>query len=102
MTVIYEVNLKVDRDIKDAFHAWLTGHIDDVLAIDGFESAHWFEIDDSDPKQVAWTVHYALCDQAALNSYLENHAPRLRAPAKEKFGDKFQATRRTLSLVKNY
>lgn len=102
MKVIYEVNLRVDRKIKDAFHKWLTGHISEVLAIDGFESANWFEIDEKDPQFISWTVHYALRDMAALNSYLENHAARLRGPAKEKFGDQFQATRRTLEHVKSY
>ena len=102
MKVIYEVNLKIDRKIKDDFRIWLTGHIQDVLAIEGFESANWFEVDEKDLNMVTWTVHYGLRDLKALNSYLENHAPRLRAPAKEKFGDMFQATRRTLELVKSY
>lgn len=103
MSVTYEVNLKVQKPIQKDFEHWLVSHIDDVLAIDGFESAHWYEVNqDSASAEVHWTVCYVLRDMPALQSYLEKHAPRLRQPAKDKFGNQFVAERRILTPVKSY
>ncbi len=105
MKVIYEVNLRVDRKIENDFREWLVGHVRDVLAIDGFESANWFDsTDDADKSsnKMTITMHYHMRDQAALDSYLEKHAPRLRQPAKDLFGDQFSATRRVLQFIKQF
>lgn len=104
MSVIYEVNLKIQKRIEKEFQSWLVGHIQDVLAIDGFESATWFKVSDpiDEKGMLHWTMHYFLRDRPALDSYLEKHAPRLRQPAKEKFGDQFEASRRTLETVQEY
>lgn len=102
MSVVYEVNLKVQKAIEKDFESWLVGHINDVLQIDGFESASWFNVAQDQStveKEMHWTVHYVLRDLPALNSYLEKHAPRLRQPAKDKFGEKFMADRRTLQPI---
>jgi hypothetical protein len=57
VSVTYEVNLKVQKPIQKDFEHWLVSHIDDVLAIDGFESAHWYEVNqDSASAEVHWTV----------------------------------------------
>lgn len=105
MSVIYEVTLKVQKSVEDDFENWLKGHINDVLAIDGFETASWFRIAQDEStvnKETHWTVHYSLRDLPALNNYLEKHAPRLRQPAKDNFGEKFMAERRTLTPIQTY
>ena len=105
MSVTYEVNLKVQKPIEKDFENWLVGHINEVLAIDGFENASWYRITQDDAlasKETHWTVHYVLHDLPALNAYLENHATRLRQPAKDKFGEKFMAERRILTPIKTY
>lgn len=102
MSVTYEVNLKVEKSIEKDFEKWLVGHISDVLAIDGFESAHWYKVSSDSTSHVDWTVDYVLRDQRALDSYLEKHAPRLRQPAKEQFGERFKADRRVKTPVKSY
>ncbi len=102
MSVTYEVNLKVEKLIEKDFEKWLVGHISDVLAIDGFESAHWYNVTSESATHIEWTVDYVLCDQLALDSYLEKHAPGLRQPAKDQFGDRFTANRRVKAPVKSY
>lgn len=102
MSVTYEVNLSVEKSIQKDFEKWLVGHIDDVLAIDGFESAQWFQVATDSSTHVEWKVDYILRDQQSLDSYLEKHAPRLRQPAKDQFGAKFNAHRRVLTPVKSY
>ena len=106
MHVIFEVNLTFQKSIEKDFRAWLTGHVDDVLAIEGFISAQWFETlplpSTENSETSTWTMQYHMKNQAALDHYLENHAARLRQPAIDKFGTKFQATRRVLKPVKSF
>ncbi|HEY0503576.1 MAG TPA: DUF4286 family protein [Lysobacter sp.] len=97
-TVVYEVNLDLDATIRDDYLAWLDAHIAEICALPGFTGARLFEV--ADPAaatgRVSLCVQYALRDQAALDAYLRDHAPRLRADGIAKFGDRFRASRRVL------
>ena len=42
-------------------------------------------------------MQYRLRDQASLDAYLRDHAPRMRAQGVEKFGEQFRAERRVLA-----
>lgn len=97
--LVYEVNVAVDAELRDAYLAWLHPHIDEICALDGFTGAACFEVRDPlpDPGRVAFCVQYRLVDEAALEAYLREHAPRLRADGVARFGDRFSATRRVLT-----
>ncbi|MEL6616792.1 MAG: DUF4286 family protein [Bacteroidota bacterium] len=100
--VIYEVNLAVDREVATAYAAWLAPHIDEILALDGFTSAEWWEVEpDGDAPEasvdrVRWCVQYRLRDRAALQAYFDHHAARLRGDGLARFAGRFEATRRVL------
>ncbi|MDX2088603.1 MAG: DUF4286 family protein [Kofleriaceae bacterium] len=96
--VIYEVNLDIDAAVADAYRAWLTVHIDELLTLPGFLEATCFDVRDPAPSagRVALCVQYQLRDRAALDDYLRDHAPRMRADGLQRFGDAFRATRRIL------
>jgi antibiotic biosynthesis monooxygenase (ABM) superfamily enzyme len=99
MTVIYEVNLFVQRNIEADYRLWLKKHIADILVLPGFIGAEKFDVQqEGDDNHAAICVQYRLQSQAALNDYLEQHAPRLRAEGIAKFGEHFRATRRVLVL----
>lgn len=97
-TRVYEVNADIDAGIEAAYRAWLPGHIAQILAIDGFTAAAVHEV--ADPPAPAGRVHlcmqFHLRDAAALEAYLRDHAPRLRADGVARFGDAMRATRRVL------
>jgi uncharacterized protein DUF4286 len=96
--IVYEVNLDVRDDVHAAFRTWLTGHIDEILALPGFVSAEVLEVRDP-PAPVgrrALTVQYRLDDAASLDRYFAEHAPRMREEGLRRFGDAFTATRRVL------
>lgn len=98
--VIYEVNLAVDRAIADAYAAWLTPHIDEILALDGFVSAEWWDVEpapETSGDRVRWCVQYRLRDRAALQAYFDEHAARLRGDGLDRFAGRFAATRRVLA-----
>src|SRR5690606_8390357 len=94
--IVYEVNLAVDADVADAYAAWLGPHVEEILALDGFLGAEWFAVEAEDGR-VRWCVQYRLRDRAALQRYLDAHAARLRADGLERFGGRFEATRRIMT-----
>ena len=99
--IIYEVNLVVKHKVAEAYAAWLPGHIREVLALPGFESAEWLSDADfheesgADPR---WTIQYRLGSHDDFLRYAENDAERMRAEGIERFGKNFEATRRILRV----
>ncbi len=94
--VVYEVELEVDRDLVDPFDTWLRDHIADMLQLPGFLSAEILEEPATTGARVRRVVQYRLIDQPALDTYLREHAQRMRAPGIARFGERFSARRRTL------
>lgn len=99
--IVYEVRVAVDAQIVADYRVWLETHICEILAIPGFVSAELLAEDDADGACV-WTVRYHLQSREALEHYLRDHAPRLRADGMARFGDRFKATRRVLELVRRF
>lgn len=99
--VVYEVNLDIDAGIIDAYRAWLNGHVEEILALPGFIDARTFEVREPAPTtgRTALCVQYRLRDMAALDTYLREHAPQMRADGVARFGDRFRASRRILQDV---
>jgi Domain of unknown function (DUF4286) len=97
--VVYEVNLDLDAAIRADYLAWLAAHVGEICALPGFIAAAVFEV--TDPPAAAGRasvcVQYRLVDSAALETYLRDHAPRLRAEGIARFGDRFHASRRVLA-----
>jgi len=96
-SVLYEVNMEADAAIEGPFDTWLRDHIADLLQFDGFRSAEILQDSTQPPGRVRRIVQYRLRDQAALDAYLRDHAPRMRAQGVAKFGERFSAERRVLA-----
>ena len=94
--VIYEVNLEADADIAGPFDTWLRDHIADMLQFEGFRSAEILDDPSAPAGRIRRIVQYRLRDRAALDDYLANHAPHMRAQGVARFGDRFSAGRRVL------
>lgn len=99
--VVYEVNLDLDADIADAYRGWLALHVAQISALPGFLGARVFRVRDLAPVdgRIALCVQYALRDQDALDVYLRDHAPRLRADGIDRFGEHVRASRRVLHEI---
>lgn len=96
-SVIYEVNMEADAAIEGPFDTWLRDHIADLLQFPGFLSAEILGDATAPAGKVRRIVQYRLRDQAALDTYLRDHAPRMRAQGVAKFGERFSAERRVLA-----
>lgn len=93
--IVYEVDLEVDNAIADEFDAWLERHARDMCALPGFTGASLWKVDDD--TRVRRVARYTLIDRAALDRYLDEHAPAMRADGVRRFGTRFAATRRVLA-----
>lgn len=97
--IIYEVNIDLAAGVRSEYLDWLRAHVAEICALPGFTGAEVFEVTDPPPApgRVALCTQYRLEDQAALETYLRDHAPRLRAEGIARFGDQFRASRRVLT-----
>lgn len=98
--VVYEVNLDLDAAIAADYRTWLDGHVREILALPGFTGAQVHEVLDPPAAvgRVALSVQYRLVDSHALDTYLREHAPRLRGDGMARFGGRFTATRRVMRV----
>ncbi|NNF18121.1 MAG: DUF4286 family protein [Gammaproteobacteria bacterium] len=100
---VYEVNISIDNDQRDGFKQWLHEHIIEMLTLPGFKQAYVLEqegTDDADRYQC--TVHYVLTSRHALETYLTEHAERMRASGSARFGSALSANRRILTTRAEY
>jgi len=95
-SVLYEVSLEADAEIAGPFDTWLRDHIADMLQFDGFRSAEILDDAAAPPGRIRRVVQYRLRDALALDDFLANHAPRMRAQGVARFGERFTAERRVL------
>ncbi len=93
--VLYVVRVAVDAEIAADYRAWLGAHVDAILALPGFTGAEIFR-EETAADSAVYTVHYRLAERAALDDYLRDHAPRLRAEGLARFGGRMSASRQVL------
>jgi hypothetical protein len=100
--VVYEVNLDLDAAIRGEYLIWLAAHVEEICALPGFRGAVVFEVTDPPPApgRASLSVQYRLVDQAALDVYFRDHAPRLRSEGLARFGARFRASRRVLAALR--
>ena len=95
-SVIYEVECAVDPAVVADFDSWLPGHVREVLSCAGFAGADiQMPVPDLGAAPLR-TVRYRLHDAAALERYLAEDAPRLRADGATRFGDTVRYARRVV------
>ncbi|MBS0194027.1 MAG: DUF4286 family protein [Proteobacteria bacterium] len=97
MAVIYEVTVHVAEARAADYLAWLREHVAQMLALPGFEGAAMEALLDETPGERGYCVRYRLRDRDALEDYLREHAPRMRAEGLARFGDGMRAQRRVLA-----
>jgi len=99
--LIYNVTIKVDESIADAWLQWLQDeHVHDVMATGCFSNykvVRLLEIDDSEGPTYA--IQYHADSKADYNRYIEMHAPLLRQKSIDKWGNGFIAFRSLMQVV---
>ncbi|HEX5488090.1 MAG TPA: DUF4286 family protein [Rhodanobacteraceae bacterium] len=96
--IVYAVELELDAALHDEYLAWLHGHVREMLELPGFEGAEVLARLEPPPPEdrCVLIVHYRLRDRAAWETYLADHASRMRKAGRARFGDRIRASRQVL------
>ncbi len=99
--IIYNVTIKVDEAIADAWLQWMFAeHIPDIMRTGCFSSyrvVRLLEVDDSEGPTYAF--QYNAESKADYNRYIELYAPELRQRSIDKWGTGFIAFRSLMEVV---
>lgn len=98
--IIYNVTVKVDTSIAAEWVQWMKKeHIPELLKTGLFVDAklcHLLEQDETEGK--TYIAQYYLDGMENYNSYISEHAPRMREKGFERFGNKFIAFRTVMEV----
>ncbi len=93
---IVEVTWSVDREIVEAFDAWLAQHIQEMLHSPGIAAAEVYEQEDDKQGGARRVTHYFFVCDADLEQYLAGQSEADAQSASDLFEGRFEATRRVL------
>jgi hypothetical protein len=100
--IIYNVTIKVDGAIAEAWLKWLLNeHIPDVMStqcFSDFRVVRLIEIDETEGPTYA--IQYNAETKSDYNRYIEIHASEMRKRSYDKWGDRFIAFRSVMQVVK--
>lgn len=98
---IYNVTLKVEAGIADAWLQWLKEeHIPEVMAtgcFDDYRIVRLLETDDSEGPTYA--VQYYALSKAIYNQYIMKYADALRQKSYDRWGQRFMAFRSLMQVL---
>ena len=100
-TVVYEVNLSINKNTVESFKDWLSEHIAEMLSQKGFLGAKVYECE-APPEQnekVELAVHYEVDSRENLQFYFDHNAEKMRSQGLQKFAGEFSASRRILNHI---
>lgn len=98
--IIYNVTVNVDLDVHDEWLHWMKHtHIPDVMATGLFLDNRLCRVLADDEGGITYAVQYTCADMTTYERYREQHAPRLQAETRERYGDKFAAFRTLLEVL---
>lgn len=99
--IIYNVTIKVDREIRDEWLHWLKNeHIPDMISTGCFTHAvilHLIEADDHEG--ATYAIQYHTESQALYDRYIEKFSDSMRKKGTGKWGDRFIAFRTVMEVV---
>lgn len=99
--ILYNVTIKIDKDIQDAWLSWMKEeHIPELMQTGLFAEAKLLkllEVDETDG--FTYAAQYFCKTMQDYQSYINNHADQMRAKGIERFGDKFVAFRTIMQTV---
>ena len=101
--IIYNVTVKIDSDIeKDWLHWMQEEHIPDVLATGCFLGHEILRLRyPKDDEGSTFAIRYECADMAVLEKYHREHASRLQADHRDRYGHKAVAFRTILETLDN-
>ena len=99
--IIYNVTIKVNNDVADAWLTWMkTEHMADVMSTGLFVDCRLCRLLEQDELEgLTYTAQYSLESIAQYNTYIDQHAEKMREKGFKLFGGKFAAFRTVMEIV---
>lgn len=99
--IIYNVTVKVEADVADAWVSWMkTEHIPDLLSTGLFADARLCRLLEQDETEgVTYAAQYFCESLTQYNAYIDHHAEKMRDKAFQRFGGKFVAFRTIMEII---
>lgn len=99
--IVYNITVKVTSGIADEWMQWMKQeHLEEMMATGLFSDyrlCRLLEQDESDG--ITFVVQYHSDSVENYQSYVQEHAPRMRKKSLDKFGDKFAAFRTVMEVI---
>lgn len=97
--ILYQVDVELKHEVVEAYAAWLNEHVAEILSLPGFLRAEVFEEPAAATAETrAFSVRFVLKNRESLESYLREHAQRMRSKGSELFEGGFTARRRVFVI----
>lgn len=101
--VVYNVTISLDVNVAEDWLNWMREtHVPDVMATGHFRDSKICRVHGEEEGGVTYAIMYTAISQEDLDTYEENHSPRLQAEHTEKFAGKFASFRTLLSVVQEF
>jgi hypothetical protein len=99
--IIYNVTIKIQYSIHDAWIKWLKEiHVPEVINTGCFTNANILRLLDVDDSEgPTYAIQYFAESKAFYNQYIEQFAGIMRQKSFDEWGDKFIAFRSVMKLV---
>jgi hypothetical protein len=98
--IVYNVTVSVDPEIHLEWITWMKDiHIPDVMKTGKFLNNRILRVHGEEENGVTYAVQYTASNRGELNSYFEEHAPRLQKEHVEKYGNSAVAFRTILEIL---
>ena len=99
--IIYNVTLKVDWMIHDAWFAWMQQvHIPEVVATGCFTGSQLIRLLETDEKEgPTYAAQYFAESKSDYDRYIELHSTLMRQKVNDKWGDQLVAFRSLMEIV---
>ncbi|HXS36869.1 MAG TPA: DUF4286 family protein [Flavipsychrobacter sp.] len=98
--IIYNVTLKVDNDIAKEWLLWMKNeHMPEVMRTGLFMDCRLCRLLEQDETEgITYAAQYYCDSLEHYNTYISEHANRLREKGFKKFGNKFAAFRTVMAV----
>jgi Domain of unknown function (DUF4286) len=98
---IYNVTIKIDWSIHDAWVQWMKQeHIPEVVSTGCFTGSQLVRLLETDEKEgPTYAAQYYAAGKTDYNRYIELHSTTLRQKSFDKWGDKFVAFRSLMQVI---
>ncbi|WP_118951336.1 DUF4286 family protein [Taibaiella helva] len=99
--IIYNITAKVDAGVADKWMRWLKEeHLDEMMNTGLFSDYRLCRLMEQDESEgVTFVIQYHCDSIENYQTYLQEHAPRMRKKTLDKFGNHFAAFRTVMEVI---